>query len=674
MDNIIFALDIGTRSIVGVVCEIIDGCLKVVAIKSVFHNQRSMIDGQIEDIAEVSRIIGIVKEDLESSLNIKLDKVCIAAAGRSLKTERIMLEKESDIRVPITEDFKNAMELEALQLAQKVFSKDSLNEDLFYCVGYSVLNYILDDKTISNIVGHRGKKVSIEIIAAFLPHTVIEGLYSCMDNNDLEVVNLTLEPIAAMDLIIPKELRLLNLALIDIGAGTSDIAISKVGTVVGYDMATLAGDEITECIMKNYIVDFNNAESIKASLIENIEEYTITNILGIPQKVSKDQIFETIRPSILDLCSDIASKILKLNNEPPAAVFLAGGGSKIPFLREVLSELLDVPLTRIAIAEKNSIKDIDLSLINEFGPELITPIGIAYSVILNKNYDFFSVIVNNKKVRLYSIRQMKVMDALLMSGFDTKQLIGISGKSLRFYVNGKEHFYAGEYSTPAQIYVNSLPANIETTINPGDLIKVVPATDGASPKIKISDIDKCEKNGQVYFNGIKTEIGTKYYVNNVLVNSDYIIGNSDLIEISKISSLKDLINLFNIYDETNNTYFVNGKLIEMDFELYDGCIIDISSSSEKNMNNTEYENNNKSNELEEKSEINSIEVTINNENVKLPVREDNTPYIFADMLNYTDIDPANPKGNIILLHNGKEASYLNLISNKDVIIIKWDTE
>lgn len=674
MDNTIFALDIGTRSIVGVVCESVDGCLKVVAIKSVFHNQRSMIDGQIEDIAEVSRIIGIVKEDLESSLNIKLDKVCIAAAGRSLKTERIMLEKESDIRVPITEDFKNAMELEALQLAQKVFSKDSLNEDLFYCVGYSVLNYILDDKTISNIVGHRGKKVSIEIIAAFLPHTVIEGLYSCMDNNDLEVVNLTLEPIAAMDLIIPKELRLLNLALIDIGAGTSDIAISKVGTVVGYDMATLAGDEITECIMKNYIVDFNNAESIKASLIENIEEYTITNILGIPQKVSKDQIFETIRPSILDLCSDIASKILKLNNEPPAAVFLAGGGSKIPFLREVLSELLDVPLTRIAIAEKNSIKDIDLSLIDEFGPELITPIGIAYSVILNKNYDFFSVIVNNKKVRLYSIRQMKVMDALLMSGFDTKQLIGISGKSLRFYVNGKEHFYAGEYSTPAQIYVNSLPANIETTINPGDLIKVVPATDGASPKIKISDIDKCEKNGQVYFNGIKTEIGTKYYVNNVLVNSDYIIGNSDLIEISKISSLKDLINLFNIYDETNNTYFVNGKLIEMDFELYDGCIIDISSSSEKNMNNTEYENNNKSNELEEKSEINSIEVTINNENVKLPIREDNTPYIFADMLNYTDIDPANPKGNIILLHNGKEASYLNLISNKDVIIIKWDTE
>ena len=675
MDNVIFALDIGTRSVVGVVAENVNGCLKVLKVESVFHSQRAMVDGQIENIEEVSRVVSEVKVKLESSLNIVLDKVSIAAAGRSLKTERIILERDSDIRRSITSDFKNAIEVEALQLAQDIFSKNSQNDDLFYCVGYSVLSYALDGKNISNIVGHRGNKVSVEIIAAFLPHTVIEGLYSCMDNNKLEVANLTLEPIAAMDLIIPTELRLLNLVLIDIGAGTSDIAISKGGSVVGYEMATVAGDEITECIMKNYIVDFNVAENIKARLSEDNVDFIITNILGFSQNIKKEEILEAIKPSIYDLCIDIASKISKLNKESPAAVFLAGGGSKIPFIKEFLSELLNIPESRIAISEKNSIRNVDLSLLDNFGPELITPIGIAYSVILNKNYDFFSVNVNDKKIRLYSIRQMKVMDAILMSGFDSKKLIGFSGKSLRFSFNGKERFYSGEFSTPAQIFVNSHVANIETIIKPGDNIEVVPAIDGTSPVVKISDIADSGPAGFVYFNGIKVDIGTKYLVNNVEVKEDYIIGNSDSIDIMQIKTLRNLIEIYEM-DESLYKYFMNGKEVDIDFVLCNECSINVSKKNEVFK------------EIEEVVEVvaaiekvesivdidTCIEVTINGKKLKLPKRDDDVSYIFADMLIYTDIDPSNPKGNIVLLHNGKEASYLNLITSNDVIIIKWDSD
>nr|WP_312577425.1 cell division FtsA domain-containing protein [Sedimentibacter sp.] len=680
MDNLIFALDIGTRSVVGVVAENINNTLKVSKVESVFHSQRAMVDGQIEDINEVSKVVSIVKNQLESSLDIKLDKVCIAAAGRSLKTERIILERDSDIRRPISSDFKNAIEVEALQLAQDIFSKASDNDDLFYCVGYSVLSYSLDGKIISNIVGHRGNKVSIEIIAAFLPHTVIEGLYSCMDNNNLEVVNLTLEPIAAMDLIIPSELRLLNLVLIDIGAGTSDIAISKGGSVVGYDMATIAGDEITECIMKNYIVDFNSAENIKALLSEDSENLEITNILGISQTLKKEEILESIKPSVYDLCADVASKITKLNKESPAAVFLAGGGSKIPFIKEFLSELLNIPQSRIAISDKNSIRNVNLSELDSFGPELITPVGIAYSVILNKNYDFFSVSVNGTKVRLYSIRQMKVMDAILMSGFDSKKLIGFSGKSLRFNFNGNERYYAGEFSTPAQIYVNSSIANIETVIKPGDSIEVIPAVNGNSPVVRISDIADNSTNGSVYFNGIKVDFGTKYYVNKVEVRDDYIIGNSDSIEIVQTETINDLAQIYEI-DESLYNFFANGKKIDVNTKLYNGCTIDISKKSEliedQITGDADLKTNKEMNSVDEEKVIDEgdgcIEVTINDKKVKLPKKNDE-PYIFADMLNYTDIDPSNPKGNIVILHNGKEASYTNLICSNDIIIIKWDSD
>lgn len=679
MNDLIFALDIGTRSVVGVVCENVNGILSIKDIKICFHKQRAMVDGQIEDIEEVSRVVGTVKSQLESSLDIKLEKVSIAAAGRALKTERISLEKDIDLRVAITHDFIKAIETEALQLAQDLFSKNSSN-DLFYCVGYSVLSYKLDGKAISKLDGHRGNKVTIEIIAAFLPHTVIEGLYSCMDKNNLEVSNLTLEPIAAMDLIIPPELRLLNLALVDIGAGTSDIAISKDGSVVGYDMATIAGDEITECLMKNYLTDFNTAEEIKSSLSGDTEIISIKNVLGITLDVNKQEILESIKTAVYDLGSEISTKIHKMNNSSPAAVFLAGGGSKTPFLRDVLSEFLNISQSRIALTDKSGLRNVDLSTLDYYGPELITPLGIAYSVVLNKNYDFFSVKVNNKKVRLYGIRQMKVMDAILMSGFDTKKLIGMSGKSLRFTLNGKQHYYAGEFSVPSQIYVNSAAANIETTIKSGDTIEVIPAKDGGSPVIRISDVSDMKNTGHVYFNGIRTKLSTKLYANDIEVDDDYIIENSDSIRVIHTKLVGDLYKLYEI-DEAIYKSYVKGNSVDFDYELYDGLIIDIAKIDEKTENiHTSAEVEALPDEnvqtLEEPSPVEepSIKVTINNKQITLPRREDNMPYIFADMLNYTDIDPSQPQGNIVLLHNGRNASYLNLVADNDDIIIKWESE
>jgi len=254
-----------------------------------------------------------------------------------------------------------------------------------------------------------------------------------------------------------------------------------------------------------------------------------------------------------------------------------------------------------------------------------------------------------------------------MGGFDSKKLIGFSGRSLRFSFNGKERFYSGEFSTPSQIFVNSNIANIETIIRPGDTIEIIPAIDGTSPIVRISDIAGSGTSGYVCFNGIKVDFGTKYLVNNIEVKDDYIIGNSDSIDIMYVKTIRDLIQIYEM-DENSYTYFANGKNVDIDFELYNNCNIDVSKVCEL----TESE------PLKEEAAITinevdcSINVIINDKHVKLPKREDNTPYIFVDMLNYTDIDPSNPRGNIVLLHNGNEASYLNLISENDVIIIKWD--
>ncbi|MEI3363414.1 MAG: cell division FtsA domain-containing protein [Oscillospiraceae bacterium] len=79
---------------------------------------------------------------------------------------------------------------------------------------------------------------------------------------------------------IPAELRSLNLALVDIGAGTTDIAVCRDGSVVGYTMVTLAGDEITEALMRAFLVDFRTAEEIKRDLWRDGADLHYTDILG----------------------------------------------------------------------------------------------------------------------------------------------------------------------------------------------------------------------------------------------------------------------------------------------------------------------------------------------------------------------------------------------------------
>ena len=85
-EPLVFGLDIGTRNVVGTVGYRIDDNFIVVAQYMREHETRAMLDGQIHDIGRVGNTIRKVKEQLESQLGMELTEVCIAAAGRVLKT------------------------------------------------------------------------------------------------------------------------------------------------------------------------------------------------------------------------------------------------------------------------------------------------------------------------------------------------------------------------------------------------------------------------------------------------------------------------------------------------------------------------------------------------------------------------------------------------------------
>ena len=264
----VFGLDIGTRSIVGTVgYKNSENRFQVVAQIAKEHETRAMLDGQIHDIAAVSKTIAEVKKQLETQLDIQLKDVCIAAAGRVLKTVTTTSEYTFETETVVTKEYIHSLEMLGIEQAyEQLKSQETKDTFKYYCVGYTVVRYYINDYIMLSLEGHKGNKIAAEVLATFLPEEVIDGLYRCVENAGLTVANLTLEPIAAMEVAIPEQIRLLNLALVDVGAGTSDISITKDGSIVAFGMIPFAGDEITEYIAKKYLVDFKTAEKIKQAL------------------------------------------------------------------------------------------------------------------------------------------------------------------------------------------------------------------------------------------------------------------------------------------------------------------------------------------------------------------------------------------------------------------------
>ena len=242
-EPLVFGLDIGTRSIVGTVgYRTSTNGFVVVAQESVEHETRAMLDGQIHDLQAVADTIIQVKQKLEQLIGRKLTDVCIAAAGRVLKTVVASAEMHFNYETVVTNEHVYSLDMLGVEKAYDLLRQEQQNEDIhFYCVGYSVIRYYQNDYPITNLEGHKANTIRTELIATFLPDEVVDGLYAAVEKAGLYVANLTLEPIAAMNVAIPEKFRLLNIALVDVGAGTSDISITNDGSIIAYGMIPSAG-------------------------------------------------------------------------------------------------------------------------------------------------------------------------------------------------------------------------------------------------------------------------------------------------------------------------------------------------------------------------------------------------------------------------------------------------
>ncbi|MFY9115241.1 MAG: cell division FtsA domain-containing protein [Dethiobacteria bacterium] len=537
-DHIIFALDIGTRSIVGLACYPEEGNLRVLNVEVQEHPERNMLDGQIHNIEGVAETARQVKERIENKLQVELSRVSVSVAGRTLTTLQKRAGKTLNPEHRILPEEILSLELEAVKKAQDELSNNDI-ESSHYCVGYTTVQYLLDGYPISNLISQKGRRIETDVLATFLPNAVVDSLLTVIEKIGLSLHSLTLEPIAAMHALIPPEYRLLNLALVDIGAGTSDIAITDEGSIIAYAMVPMAGDEITEKIAAHFLLDFKSAENLKVQIAAEKAHYSFKDIIGNTIKTSYDEILQVIEPVIDKITDQIIEAILKYNKKEPSALFCIGGGSKTPMLREKFAQKFNLPLERVAIRDFSSLKNILYSGKKLKGPECITPMGIALSSLRKKYFGFSYVTVNGKVIRLLETEPVNIGRVLIVAGYSPRSLIALRGASKKIYVDGREKIYPGKPGKNAIIRLNGEPASLETIVQSNDEIMVEAAVPGEEAVITLEDVIN-HNHFYVFIKQKKVNIRPYVTINEEPADEFRELADGDVISIEGFGTLADL--------------------------------------------------------------------------------------------------------------------------------------
>jgi hypothetical protein len=320
---------------------------------------------------------------------------------------------------------------------------------------------------------------------------------------------------------------------------------------------------------------------------------------------------------------------------------IVGGGGKVPLITEKLAEKLGIPNNRVSL---KTLKNIDIIFFeNEKleGSEYITPIGIVNVALKKQGSVFTDVKVNNKSVNMLMIgKDITILQVLLQAGYSLDKLVSTPSLAIAFELNGKLQIKRGNFGKKARIFKNGEPAELHSTINPGDIIEIEEPRDAEPVTLKLKEVinpiefylNGIPKNVYpiIFKNGEKVEdleeliqdgdeirtisptieqvfkdynevfyftinnlpyevvVGTAIVKNDEILENDYRIQEGDLLitRVIELPKVKDFLDI----ETEKMTVYLNGEEILLDREeiivTCDGNIIDVNQEIKNGSNYT----------------------------------------------------------------------------------------
>jgi cell division protein FtsA len=599
LPDFLYALDIGTRKVAGLVGRRTPKGVEVIALEVREHRERSMVDGQVHDVLAVASVVMEVTRALSEKVGAPLQEVALAAAGRALRTAEGASFLDHSPFEPITAQDVRFLERLALQDALK----GSGASDRYHCVGYVPVRWLLDGAEVKSLEGHRGRRLEVSILATFLPNLVLEGLLGVAQAAGLKATCLTLEPIAALEAVVPPDLRMLNLALVDVGAGTSDIALVKGGAVVAFAMVPIAGDEVTEALCEKFLMDFYQAELLKRSLSngDGFEKLSAKDIFGNVLSVNRNEARQAAEGAVADLSRVVADRILELNQGSPAAVVLVGGGSVTHGLPEKLSSDLNLESRRIGIRKPNQSHDIDDRtgfLTEAWG---VTPAGILLIAARQKGLLIQHVRLNGTPYSLLKMDEsVSVLDLLAQTGETLSSSVALEGPELSFTLNGAVRKIPGHPGRPAVLRINGKPGMLGEALPKDAEVTYIPAELGKPGCMTVGQLRDEFGDVACFLNGMPVALKAFVSINGRPASSEEIVPANANVEFVRSTRLADVLESqgFEIGGEVSRQILVsvngdpryltqrnfilkaNQREVEFDYQVQQGDVIEFGRNTQ----------------------------------------------------------------------------------------------
>ncbi len=348
----IIALDIGTQNVKALIGRIKGDDIEIVGVGRAHQDLADMQAGAIADIAGVVANCDEALSQAEKMAGVNARGAVIGIAGELVKgtttTVRFTRKEPSKpLDIPEVEKIIGLVQAKALEKAKAQLAWELGGKDVeIRLVNSALVSLTIDGYTVSSPVGFQGRDVLIQLYTAFAPLVHIGALERTAAELDLDLLAVAAEPFAVSRSVIGNDPNAnMSAILMDIGGGTTDIAVLNEGGVEGTKMFGIGGRAFTRSIERDLSTDFEQAETLKLAIDSS----------KVPTH-KKAQIQESLQKTLdvwmsgIDLALGEFTKLDHL----PHRILLCGGGSSLSLLMDELAEknwYTSLPFTRKPVVQ-----------------------------------------------------------------------------------------------------------------------------------------------------------------------------------------------------------------------------------------------------------------------------------------------------------------------------------
>jgi len=342
--NLIVGLDIGTSKIVAIVAELQpEGSLKVIGLGQ--HTSRGLKKGVVINIDSTMQAIQRALEEAELMADCKISAVFTGIAGshiKSLNSHGMVKIKDAEVMqadVDRVIDTARAIALPSDQQILHILTQE----------------FIIDgQEDVREPLGMSGMKLEVKVHIVTGAVAAAQNIVKCIKRCGLEVSDLILQPLASSMAVLTEDEKELGVCLVDIGGGTTDIAVFKQGAIRHTAVVPIAGDQVTNDIAVAFRTPTQAAEEIKikhgCSLRQLADPREVVEVPGVdgrePRQLSVQTLAEVIEPRIVELYELVLSELRRSGMEEMIAsgIVITGGSSMMRGMVELGEEIFHMPV------------------------------------------------------------------------------------------------------------------------------------------------------------------------------------------------------------------------------------------------------------------------------------------------------------------------------------------